>query len=77
MRSGTIVEITPGAGQEAVCNLAGYVPAHPLDEGKRRIWSFFESELLEAMKLRKTIVITSCQHHKLKTAIGAHVKEIA
>lgn len=25
----------------------GYVPAHPLGEGKRRIWRFFESELLD------------------------------
>lgn len=25
----------------------GYVPAHPLGEGKRRIWRFFKNQLLE------------------------------
>lgn len=25
---------------------AGYVPAHPLGEGRRRMWRFFEHELL-------------------------------
>jgi excisionase family DNA binding protein len=25
---------------------AGYVPAHPLGEGRRRMWRFFEDELV-------------------------------
>jgi len=25
---------------------AGYVPAHPLGEGRRRLWRFFKDELL-------------------------------
>ncbi len=25
----------------------GYVPSHPLGEGKRRLWRFFENELLK------------------------------
>jgi len=25
----------------------GYVPSHPLGEGKRRLWRFFENELLD------------------------------
>ena len=25
---------------------AGYVPAHPLGEGRRRMWRFFEDELM-------------------------------
>lgn len=25
----------------------GYVPAHPLGEGKRRLWRFFADELLQ------------------------------
>jgi excisionase family DNA binding protein len=25
----------------------GYVPSHPLGEGKRRLWRFFEDELLK------------------------------
>jgi len=24
----------------------GYIPSHPLGEGKRRLWRFFEDELL-------------------------------
>jgi hypothetical protein len=37
MNSGTLV-------RWARC---GYMPAHPLGEGNRRIWRFFEIELLE------------------------------
>lgn len=29
---------------------AGYVPAHPLGEGQRRLWRFFGSELIEWVK---------------------------
>ncbi len=25
----------------------GYVPAHPLGEGKRRLWRFFEAEIVK------------------------------
>jgi predicted site-specific integrase-resolvase len=28
----------------------GYVPAHPMGEGKRKLWRFLEHELLEWVK---------------------------
>ncbi len=55
----------------------GYVPAHPLGEGKRRIWRFFESELLEWVKNRESTFIQDPAGSSLKAAIGAHAKEIA
>jgi DNA-binding transcriptional MerR regulator len=55
----------------------GYVPAHPLGEGKRRIWRFFESELLEWVKHQQNGCVTGLPHDKLTVAIGAHAKEIA
>jgi excisionase family DNA binding protein len=30
----------------------GYVPSHPLGEGKRRLWRFFEDELLVWVKVQ-------------------------
>lgn len=55
----------------------GYVPAHPLGEGKRRIWRFFESELLEWVRDRESSNPHQSGRSTLKTAIGAHAKEIA
>jgi DNA-binding transcriptional MerR regulator len=55
----------------------GYVPAHPLGEGKRRIWRFFESELLEWVEQQRNGCIRGLPHDKLTPAIGAHAKEIA
>lgn len=55
----------------------GYVPAHPLGEGKRRIWRFFESELLEWVKRQQNGCVSELPYDKLTTAIGAHAKEIA
>ncbi len=31
----------------------GYLPAHGLGEGKRRLWRFFESELLKWVEAQK------------------------
>ena len=31
----------------------GYVPAHPLGEGKRKMWRFLEHELLEWVEARE------------------------
>jgi hypothetical protein len=53
----------------------GYVPAHPLGEGKRRIWRFFESELLEWVKRQQSSCIGELPHDKLTTAIDAHAKK--
>ena len=55
----------------------GYVPAHPLGEGKRRIWRFFESELLEWVEQQRNVCNGGLPHDKLTIAIGAHAKEIA
>jgi excisionase family DNA binding protein len=30
----------------------GYLPAHPLGEGKRKLWRFFESELSEWLSIK-------------------------
>jgi excisionase family DNA binding protein len=37
----------------------GYLPAHPLGEGKRKFWRFFESELIEwlAAKTNRSAVL--------------------
>jgi predicted site-specific integrase-resolvase len=32
----------------------GYVPAHPLGEGKRKLWRFLEHELLEWVEARES-----------------------
>lgn len=55
----------------------GYVPAHPLGEGKRRIWRFFENELLEWVEQQQNHCVNKLPHDKLTAAIGAHAKEIA
>jgi len=31
----------------------GYVPAHPMGEGKRKLWRFLEHELLEWLEAQK------------------------
>ena len=33
----------------------GYVPAHPLGEGKRRLWRFIEDEILEWFEQRSQV----------------------
>ena len=55
----------------------GYVPAHALGEGKRRIWRFFENELLEWVESQQTYCARKPPGSTLKTAIDAHAKEIA
>jgi hypothetical protein len=55
----------------------GYVPAHPLGEGKRRIWRFFESELLEWVEIQQNRCAGKQPGRSLKTAIDAHAEKIA
>jgi phage terminase Nu1 subunit (DNA packaging protein) len=55
----------------------GYVPAHPLGEGKRRLWRFFESELLEWLQARENDYARRPSGSSLKPAIDAHAKEFA
>jgi predicted site-specific integrase-resolvase len=33
----------------------GYVPAHPLGEGKRRLWRFIEDEILDWFEKRSQV----------------------
>jgi DNA-binding transcriptional MerR regulator len=53
----------------------GYLPAHPLGEGKRRIWRFFETELLEWVEQQRNGCIDGLPHDKLSVAIDAHAKK--
>jgi hypothetical protein len=55
----------------------GYIPAHPLGEGKRRIWRFFENELLEWVENQENGCRKKPPESKLKTAIDAHAERIA
>lgn len=55
----------------------GYVPAHPLGEGKRRLWRFFENELLEWVETQENHNAGMEDRRTLKTAIDAHAEEIA
>lgn len=40
-----IRRVGTGPQQELLGLLCGYLPAHPLGEGKRKFWRFFENEL--------------------------------
>jgi Helix-turn-helix domain len=54
----------------------GYVPAHPLGEGKKKMWRFLEHELLEwvaAQESDKKRPPTST----IKVAISAHARRTA
>jgi predicted site-specific integrase-resolvase len=54
----------------------GYVPAHPLGEGKRKLWRFLEHELLdwvEAQESSKKRPPAST----MKVAISAHARRTA
>ncbi len=55
----------------------GHVPAHPLGEGKRRLWRFFASELLEWVENRENAFVKRPSESTLKAAIDAHAEEIA
>lgn len=54
----------------------GYVPAHPLGEGKRRLWRFIEAELLEWFVQRSTVQRRP-PARSIDTAIGAHARRTA
>jgi Helix-turn-helix domain len=53
----------------------GYVPAHPLGEGKRRIWRFFESELLDWVEKQRNACASGPPDDTIHIAIGAHAKK--
>ena len=54
----------------------GQVPAHPMGEGRRKLWRFLEHELVEWLQARKAeekIPVAST----IKAAIGAHARRSA
>lgn len=53
----------------------GYVPAHPLGEGKRRLWRFIEDELLEWFE--KRTFQRKPLARSIGTAIGAYARRTA
>ena len=55
----------------------GYLPAHPLGEGKRRIWRFFEKELLDWIETQENGCARKPPGSNLNAAIDAHAKQIA
>lgn len=54
----------------------GYVPAHPLGEGKRKLWRFLEHELLEWVEARETEKKRSSAS-TIKAANDAHARRTA
>jgi excisionase family DNA binding protein len=54
----------------------GQVPAHPLGEGKRRLWRFIESELIHWLEQRGAPLRKSAASN-IETAIGAHARRTA
>jgi hypothetical protein len=55
----------------------GYVPAHPLGEGKRKLWRFLEHELLDWVESQGKDVGKRPPTSTIETAIGVHVRRTA
>ncbi|MGH9598878.1 MAG: helix-turn-helix domain-containing protein [Terracidiphilus sp.] len=53
----------------------GYVPAHPLGEGRRRLWRFFERELLEWVERQKNGCCEEPMKGTIAVAIDARAKK--
>jgi hypothetical protein len=53
----------------------GQVPAHPLGEGRRKLWRFLEHELLEWVETREGDSRKSAG--TMTVAIGAHARRTA
>jgi hypothetical protein len=54
----------------------GYVPAHPLGEGKRRLWRFIEAELLEWFEQR-SVTQKRSPARSIDSAINARARRTA
>ena len=54
----------------------GQIPAHPMGEGKRRLWRFLEHELLEWVGTRKATKIGPFAS-KIELAISARARRSA
>jgi predicted site-specific integrase-resolvase len=55
----------------------GYVPAHPMGEGKRKLWRFLEHELLEWVKEQGADNRKRPPASTINVAIGAHARRTA
>ena len=54
----------------------GQVPAHPMGEGKRKLWRFLEQELLDWIKAREA-AIKRPPTSTINAAISAHARRTA
>jgi hypothetical protein len=54
----------------------GYVPAHPLGEGKRRLWRFIEDEILDWFEQRSQVQKRP-PARSMEAAIGARARRTA
>ena len=54
----------------------GYVPAHPLGEGKRKLWRFLEHELVDWVEARETEKRRP-PTSTMEVAINAHARRTA
>jgi len=54
----------------------GQVPAHPLGEGKRKLWRFLEHELIAWVETRESKKMPP-KTATMKIAIGAHARRSA
>jgi len=54
----------------------GYVPAHPMGEGKRKLWRFLEHELLEWLEAQKPDK-KKPMASTIEIAISAHARRSA
>ena len=55
----------------------GYVPAHPMGEGKRKLWRFLEHELLDWLEAQGKCAAKMPPASTMDTAIDAHARRIA
>jgi predicted site-specific integrase-resolvase len=54
----------------------GQVPAHPMGEGRRKLWRFLEHELIEWLQARKAVEKRPVGS-TMKVAISAHARRSA
>ena len=54
----------------------GQIPAHPMGEGRRKLWRFLEHELLEWLQARKAVEKIPVAS-TMKVAISAHARRTA
>jgi excisionase family DNA binding protein len=55
----------------------GQVPAHPMGEGKRKLWRFMEHELLQWVEARGISSERRPPASTMDTAINAHARRTA